>query len=160
MQQRDQHLTSTFPSSPMVTPPVHRAYVNEANRGEPSTTAFAIAPLTQQHQNMISHPTTQLQQRQLQQQQQALLNHHVTGVPHVYHDYMSQSAWDDVDDEYSSTFIRKKTGGVSQPFPEKLHEMLTTVENTDENDIVTWLPHGRAFIVRKPKEFTDFIMPK
>lgn len=71
------------------------------------------------------------------------------GVPHVYRDYSN------VPD--TTGFVRKKTGGVTQPFPEKLHEML---EKENEPSIVSWLPHGRAFIVRKPKEFTQDIMPK
>ena len=81
-------------------------------------------------------------------------------IPHVYHDYAN------VPDTIG--FVRKKTGGVSQPFPEKLYEMLsheTTSTNTplavgDVNSIVSWLPHGRAFLVRKPKSFTEQIMPK
>ena len=165
--------TVTFPSSPMVTPPVHKGYVNATDFREPSSTTTTTttsnnitASTTQKKQySMFHHPMTQQQrQQQPQQQQQPLFHHHqvAVGVPHVYRDYISPGAWnnDIGDDEMASTFIRKKTGGVSQPFPEKLHEMLTTVENTVENDIVTWLPHGRAFIVRKPKEFTDFIMPK
>jgi len=75
-----------------------------------------------------------------------------SGVPHVYHDY---SQVPDVLD-----FARKKTGGVTQPFPEKLHEMLNAVEGTEDNHIVSWLPHGRAFIVHKPREFTEQIMPR
>lgn len=71
------------------------------------------------------------------------------GVPHVYRDFSQ------VPDDFDYT--RKKTGGVTQPFPEKLHEMLQMV---GDSDIVSWLPHGRAFIVRKPREFTDHIMPK
>jgi len=71
------------------------------------------------------------------------------GVPHVYHDYS------DVPDVLG--VVRKKTGGVTQPFPEKLHTML---DNDDDPSIVTWLPHGRAFLVRKPAEFTAQIMPK
>jgi HSF-type DNA-binding len=74
-----------------------------------------------------------------------------TGVPHVYHDYGS------VPDEPG--YIRKKTGGVTQPFPEKLYEMLES-EGQLRGDVVEWLPHGRAFIVRRPKDFTDRIMPK
>jgi HSF-type DNA-binding len=74
-----------------------------------------------------------------------------TGVPHVYHDYGS------VPDEPG--YIRKKTGGVTQPFPEKLYEMLES-EGQLQGDVVEWLPHGRAFIVRRPKDFTDRIMPK
>jgi len=69
-------------------------------------------------------------------------------VPHVYHDYGQ------VPD--NQNFTRKKTGGVTQPFPEKLMRML----NHESGPIVEWLPHGRAFIVRKPDEFTSNIMPK
>eukprot|EP00533_Pseudo-nitzschia_delicatissima_P001047 CAMPEP_0116109922 /NCGR_PEP_ID=MMETSP0327-20121206/17604_1 /TAXON_ID=44447 /ORGANISM="Pseudo-nitzschia delicatissima, Strain B596" /LENGTH=532 /DNA_ID=CAMNT_0003602987 /DNA_START=50 /DNA_END=1645 /DNA_ORIENTATION=+ len=71
------------------------------------------------------------------------------GVPHVYHDYSN------VPDAVA--VVRKKTGGVTQPFPEKLHTMLN---NDDDPSIVGWLPHGRAFLVRKPSEFTKTIMPK
>jgi hypothetical protein len=74
------------------------------------------------------------------------------GVPHVYHDY---SHTPDM-----PGYIRKKTGGVTQPFPEKLHEMLDTETAVEAQSIVSWLPHGRAFIVRKPKVFTKEIMPK
>lgn len=70
---------------------------------------------------------------------------------HVYHDYAN------VND--SLGFVRKKTGGVTQPFPEKLMEMLSK-EGVDNPAVVGWLPHGRAFIVRKPKQFTQDIMPK
>lgn len=70
------------------------------------------------------------------------------GVPHTYTDYSNEPD--------SPSLTRKKTGGVTQPFPEKLHEMLT--EETDSEDVVGWLPHGRAFIVRKPKVFTSSIM--
>jgi hypothetical protein len=71
------------------------------------------------------------------------------GVPHIYRDF---TAVPEV-----AGYVRKKTGGVTQPFPEKLHEML---DNVNEPNMVGWLPHGRAFIVRKPKEFTSQIMPK
>jgi len=77
-------------------------------------------------------------------------------IPHVYLDYST------VPDTVG--FVRKKTGGVTKPFPEKLYEMLSaeTVSTSTENSstIVTWLPHGRAFIVRKPKLFTSEIMAK
>jgi hypothetical protein len=75
------------------------------------------------------------------------------GTPHIYHDYGNTP---DIDG-----FVRKKTGGVSQPFPEKMHEMLSSVDNDEmEKSIVSWLPHGRAFIVRIPIQFTKMIMPK
>lgn len=75
-------------------------------------------------------------------------------ISHVYLDYAA------VPDTIG--FVRKKTGGVTKPFPEKLHQMLTdeSMPHTDSSVIVSWLPHGRAFIVRKPKQFTTQIMPK
>ncbi|CAJ1931127.1 unnamed protein product [Cylindrotheca closterium] len=76
-------------------------------------------------------------------------NNRKRGIPHVYRDFSS------VPD--AAGFVRKKTGGVTQPFPEKLHEML---EMANQPNVVTWLPHGRAFLVRKPKEFTEHIMPR
>jgi hypothetical protein len=126
-------------SSPMVTPPSR----NEFNAIIESSTVETLSnehPMSNVHHTNIKMPPS-------------TIKNPVTGVPHVYHDY-SQSSYDE------TTFIRKKTGGVSQPFPEKLHEMLSTVDGTHEMNIVSWLPHGRAFIVRKPKEFTDVIMPK
>lgn len=74
-----------------------------------------------------------------------------TPRPHVYHDYSA------VPDAVGYT--RKKTGGVSTPFPEKLMELLST-ESLTNSSIVSWLPHGRAFIVRKPKEFSEHVMHK
>ena len=76
------------------------------------------------------------------------------GVPHVYHDFSQLPG-------PGPSFVRKKTGGVTQPFPEKLHEMLLYEASDDPSSaIVSWLPHGRAFIVRRPKEFISQIMPK
>lgn len=80
---------------------------------------------------------------------QVLLSPAKKGVPHVYHDFCNIPDVLDV--------VRKKTGGVTQPFPEKLHTML---DNDDDPSTVGWLPHGRAFLVRKPAEFTTQIMPK
>mmetsp|Transcript_20417 Transcript_20417/g.33366 ORF Transcript_20417/g.33366 Transcript_20417/m.33366 type:complete len:610 (-) Transcript_20417:63-1892(-) len=72
-----------------------------------------------------------------------------TPVKHVYHDYASAPTPNDMP--------RKKTGGVSQPFPDKLMSMLDR-ETANHPDVVTWCPHGRAFIVRKPKVFTAEVM--
>lgn len=101
--------------------------------------------------------------------------------PYKYRDYSNVP---DITDT-GGGYVRKKTGGVTKPFPEKLMEMLhrETLEycrkssasginyfqpdydnnssNSDsDGQIVSWLPHGRAFIVKKPKEFTSKIMPK
>jgi hypothetical protein len=64
---------------------------------------------------------------------------------------------DDVDDAKKRSGPR---GGVNVPFPTKLHVMLTRVEDEGLTDIVGWQPHGRCFIIHKPREFVEQIMPK
>jgi hypothetical protein len=51
-------------------------------------------------------------------------------------------------------------GGVSTPFPEKLHELLESADRNGQNDVVGWQPHGRCFVIHKPKEFVSDVMPK
>ena len=51
-------------------------------------------------------------------------------------------------------------GGVACPFPWRLHEMLEAVEREGLEHIVSWQPHGRAFMVKKPKEFVDKILAR
>lgn len=46
------------------------------------------------------------------------------------------------------------------PFLLKLHEMLDDVEKTGNDHIVSWLPHGKAFRVHKPKAFVQKIVPQ
>jgi hypothetical protein len=51
-------------------------------------------------------------------------------------------------------------GGVACPFPWRLHEMLKIATAEGLEDIVSWAPHGRAFVVHQPKKFTDGIMKR
>jgi len=55
---------------------------------------------------------------------------------------------------------RRNRGGVTEPFPEKLHRMLTYAEQNGLTDTITFFPHGRAFVIHKPKKFSDDIMPR
>ena len=49
----------------------------------------------------------------------------------------------------------------AEPFPAKVHRMLSELEQQEGGtDIASFLPHGRAFIIHKPKKFTEEIMPK
>jgi len=50
--------------------------------------------------------------------------------------------------------------GRAEPFPTKIHRMLSELEQQGKTDIASFLPHGRAFIIHKPKKFTEEIMPK
>lgn len=53
--------------------------------------------------------------------------------------------------------MKKNAGGVTQPFPGKLMEVLS---RTDLTEIVEWMPHGRAFLVKQPKTFASQVLPR
>lgn len=72
-------------------------------------------------------------------------------VTHNYHDHAY--------DLPAQSGSRKTKGGVAVPFPIKLHQMLDEIENKGLGYIVSWQPHGRAFVVHKPKEFVETILP-
>ena len=55
---------------------------------------------------------------------------------------------------------RRTRGGVTEPFPEKLHRMLAEVEERGESDVVSFLPHGRAFVIHHVERFCREIMPR
>jgi hypothetical protein len=71
----------------------------------------------------------------------------VIDLPYVDHLY------DEADDEEDNK--RKNTGGVTNPFPEKLLELMGEADAS----IIGWLPHGRAFKIRNVRAFTDTTMP-
>lgn len=82
-------------------------------------------------------------------------------IQHNYHDHAN----DHLDfDEFTSDAFKlespKKKGGVAIPFPLKLHELLEKVDEEDLQHIVSWQPHGRAFVVREPKTFVADLMPR
>jgi hypothetical protein len=45
------------------------------------------------------------------------------------------------------------------PFPVKLHAVLEQVEADGFGHVVSWMPHGRSFVIHDSKEFVDRIMP-
>lgn len=74
---------------------------------------------------------------------------HIT-VQHHYHDH-SHDNRADYQEEHPAR------GGVTTPFPLKLHEMLIATSAEGMEDVVSWQPHGRCFLVHKPKEFVDLL---
>lgn len=48
-------------------------------------------------------------------------------------------------------------GGVQVPFPEKLHNLL---EEHSHEEVISWAPHGRCFVVHRPNEFVNKVMPQ
>jgi len=55
---------------------------------------------------------------------------------------------------------RRTRGGVTEPFPEKLHRMLLEIEKDGNAHIISFFPHGRAFGIHDPDQFEEKIMPK
>jgi hypothetical protein len=55
---------------------------------------------------------------------------------------------------------RRNRGGVTEPFPEKLHRMLDNAERERTTDVVSFFSHGRAFAIHKPRRFVQEIMPR
>eukprot|EP00934_Nitzschia_sp_Nitz4_P009187 Nitzschia sp. Nitz4//scaffold54_size114964//84269//85502//NITZ4_003861-RA/size114964-processed-gene-0.190-mRNA-1//-1//CDS//3329554381//9177//frame0 len=75
---------------------------------------------------------------------------------HNYHDYsLTTSNQLDVDIN-----LKASRGGVHNPFPAVLHNMMSESESRGFSDIVAWQPHGRAFLIHKPKEFVNDVLPK
>jgi HSF-type DNA-binding len=74
--------------------------------------------------------------------------HHHIIVEHDYHDHASDNEF--VDE-------RPARGGVTTPFPIRLHKMLDQLTLDGHADVISWQPHGRCFVVRKPKEFKELL---
>jgi len=97
-------------------------------------------------------------------------------VEHNYHDH-ARDPLIDVEEEMDSIVNHEEgiqnnedentkrrrgghRGGVAVPFPEKLHYMLSQMDKNETAHIVNWQTHGRCFVVHKPKEFVEDIMPR
>ena len=96
----------------------------------------------------------------------ASLTHHAKHyVEHDYHDHYHDPVENEAfpsepEEDEGSKKRRGHRGGVAVPFPEKLHYMLSRMDDECTTDIVAWQPHGRCFIVRKPGDFVEKIMPR
>jgi hypothetical protein len=77
-------------------------------------------------------------------------------IQHNYHDH----ALDDGKVYMETPLVSK--GGVTVPFPMKLHNMLEHIAEFESEleHIVSWQPHGRCFLVHKIKEFQADVLPR
>lgn len=65
------------------------------------------------------------------------------------------------DEEYFKDFgANDDNRAICETFPLKLYRMLHEVEKSGKGDVVSFLPHGKSFAVRKPRAFVEDIMPK
>jgi hypothetical protein len=76
---------------------------------------------------------------------------------HNYHDHATNPV--DGEHEEEEEAQSRRRGGVSISFPTKLHAVLEQVETDGLSHIVSWQDHGRCFVIHRPKEFTDHVMP-
>ena len=76
-------------------------------------------------------------------------------VQHNYHDHAD-------DPKVGADIHQAKThrGGIKVPFPMLLHKVLNEVDQEGLSSILSWQPHGRSFLVRKPKKFEQLLMPR
>eukprot|EP00978_Attheya_sp_CCMP212_P003756 scaffold7967_cov58-Attheya_sp.AAC.1 len=75
-----------------------------------------------------------------------------TVIQHNYHDF-ANAVPTEADEQ------RKARGGVTTPFPIRLHMMLDKIEEDGFAHVVSWQPHGRCFIVHKQTQFLEHVMP-
>lgn len=55
----------------------------------------------------------------------------------------------------------RRRKGRTGTFPQKLHQMLSELEMQEGGaEIASFLPHGRAFAIHKPRDFVKYVMPK
>jgi hypothetical protein len=73
-------------------------------------------------------------------------------IQHNYHDFANAVHTEAVEQA-------KARGGVTTPFPIRLHMMLDKIEEDGFAHVVSWQPHGRCFIVHKQKQFVEHVMP-
>jgi len=75
-------------------------------------------------------------------------------VPGKYHDHVT----------YPVTFGERRkrggSGGITVLFPQRLQCMLDCAEKYNYADIVSWLPHGRAFKIHNRRRFTVEVIPR
>jgi hypothetical protein len=92
----------------------------------------------------------------------SMQNHVKHFVEHDYHDHLHDTFKDDFQSIAMSDAKKRRghRGGVAVPFPEKLHYMLSRMDDEGTSDIVTWQPHGRCFTVHNSREFVEKIMPR
>jgi hypothetical protein len=86
---------------------------------------------------------------------------HSEKVVHNYHDYANEveKAAERAEDpqRYTDEFTQTNLGEVN--FPVKLHCMLTEPDIDGMDEIVSWQPHGRCFLVHKQPQFVEKVLP-
>jgi hypothetical protein len=85
---------------------------------------------------------------------------HDEKVVHNYHDYANkvEGIAESAEDRHRSEELLRSMNRGEQNFPVKLHYMLSELEIDGMDDIVSWQPHGRCFLVHKQQEFVNKVL--
>ena len=85
-----------------------------------------------------------------------------TVVCHDYHDF--KDAPMETNEGHAAGSGQEPQGvrqrGATKQFPVKLYHILVKAQEEGFENVISWQPHGRCFIVRKPNIFTEKIMPR
>jgi len=96
-------------------------------------------------------------------------------VKHNYHDHAQDDPQEYIETMERSAFRSPQaspnhpvklcggpgnSGGVTVPFPFRLHTLLDQIEADGYSQIISWQPHGRAFKVHNKTAFVEEIMPR
>ena len=79
-------------------------------------------------------------------------------VVHCYHDYAFVMA-NEAATMDEAVYNDPKTK-LERNFPLKLHFVLAELARDGFADIAGWAPHGRCFVVHKPKDFEERVLSK
>jgi hypothetical protein len=79
---------------------------------------------------------------------------------HVKHDYHDYARVVTVSSPLHIEMEAKFSGGVNNPFPTILHKLLSETDMMGFANIISWQPHGRSFLIHKPKEFVKDVVPR
>lgn len=80
-------------------------------------------------------------------------------VQHNYHDHANETAGDTINQNIRQQLKSAGRGGTKMSFPIKMHEMLDKMEHDGLASVASWQPHGRCFVVHRPKQFSEHILP-
>lgn len=81
-------------------------------------------------------------------------------VRHSYTDRSNDHYDENLSENDENTLRLYKDETVRGTFPIKLQIVLKVVEKYGQQHIISWLPHGRSFMIHRPREFEDEVMGK
>lgn len=71
---------------------------------------------------------------------------------HVYRDWANSNDMSRSQNNDDTANEIERSSSVEHKFPVKLHYMLEDMEKDGLDHVMAWQPHGRCFIVHKPRE--------